>query len=143
MNNTKYSIYIDLIRFDSQGNPLLLMIYISVLIYMLLFFKYFNKNSILSTSEIVLLNMNLLSILVLILGYIIKIDFLTLMRVNMYFQIQLIILIPMVINKLKNVKIRFMLMYLGIIFLFFYFFITIYSNGVIYNLVPYRNILYN
>ena len=41
-------------------------------------FKYFNKNNILNTSEIVLLNMNLMSILVLIIGYIMKIDFLSL-----------------------------------------------------------------
>ena len=143
MNNTKYSIYLDLLRFDSQGNPLLLMIYISVLVYTLLFFKYFNKNSILNTSEIVLLNMNLMSILVLIIGYIMKIDFLTLMRVNMYFQIQLIIFIPMMIYKLKNQQIRFMLIYLGIVFLFSYFFVTIYKNGIIYNLVPYKHILYN
>ena len=143
INNTKYSIYLDLLRFDSQGNSLLLMIYISVLVYTLLFFKYFNKNSILNTSEIVLLNMNLMSILVLIIGYIMKIDFLTLMRVNMYFQIQLIIFIPMMIYKLKNQQIRFMLIYLGIVFLFSYFFVTIYKNGIIYNLVPYKHILYN
>ena len=143
INNTKYSIYLDLLRFDSQGNSLLLMIYILALVYTLLFFKYFNKNNILNTSEIVLLNMNLMSILVLIIGYIMKIDFLSLMRVNMYFQIQLIIFIPMMIYKLKNQQIRFMLMYLGVVFLFVYFFITIYKNGIIYNLVPYKHILYN
>lgn len=143
INNTKYSIYLDLLRFDSQGNSLLLMIYILALVYTLLFFKYFNKNNILNTSEIVLLNMNLMSILVLIIGYIMKIDFLSLMRVNMYFQMQLIILIPMIIYKLKNPQIRFMLMYLGVVFLFVYFFITIYKNGIIYNLVPYKHILYN
>ena len=143
INNTKYSIYLDLLRFDSQGNSLLLMIYILALVYTLLFFKYFNKNNILNTSEIVLLNMNLMSILVLIIGYIMKIDFLTLMRVNMYFQIQLIIFIPMMIYKLKNQQIRFMLIYLGIVFLFSYFFVTIYKNGIIYNLVPYKHILYN
>ena len=119
------------------------MIYILALVYTLLFFKYFNKNNILNTSEIVLLNMNLMSILVLIIGYIMKIDFLSLMRVNMYFQMQLIILIPMIIYKLKNPQIRFMLMYLGVVFLFVHFFITIYKNGIIYNLVPYKHILYN
>lgn len=141
INNSQYAIYLNGLKFDQKGNPLLLLIYISILIYILWFLGYFSRKITLNTQEIVLLNMNLMSILILILGYKLNIDFLSLMRVNMYFQIQLIVLIPMMMVKIQNHKIKFMLMYLAFVFLFFYYFNTLYSNGVVYNLVPYQTVL--
>lgn len=137
INNSQYAIYLNGLSFDSKGNPLLFLIYILILIYIPWLFGYFKGNVLLSIEEIVLLNMNLMSILVLLIGYNMNIDFLSLMRVNMYFQIQLIILIPMVMNRLQNIEVKFMLMYLGILFLIFYYFNTIYNNGIVYHLVPY------
>jgi hypothetical protein len=141
INNSQYYIYLNILTFDNKGNPLLLLIYVLILIFLPFFFGYFSKKIILNTQEIVLLNMNLMSILVLIIGYQLSIDFLSLMRVNMYFQIQLIILIPMLLIKIQNQKVKIMLMYLSIIFSFFYYFGTLYNNGIIYNLVPYKTIL--
>ncbi len=137
INNSQYTIYLNGLSFDSKGNPLLLLIYISILIYIPWFFGYFKKNISLTTQEVVLLNMNLMSILVLMIGYNMNIDFLSLMRINMYFQMQLIILIPMMMNRLQNKQVKFMLMYLGIVFLIVYYFNTIYNNGIVYHLVPY------
>ncbi len=141
INNSQYAMYLNEVKFDQKGNPLLLLIYISILIYIPWFLGYFSRKITLNTHEIVLLNMNLMSILILMLGYQLNIDFLSLMRVNMYFQIQLIVLIPMMMNKVQNHKINFMLMYLAVVFLFFYYFNTVYNNGVYYNLVPYQTIL--
>lgn len=141
INNSQYAIYLNGLSFDLKGNSFLLLVYISILIYIPCFLGYFKRNILLSEQEVVLLNMNLMSILVLLIGYNMNIDFLSLMRVNMYFQIQLIILIPMMMNRLENKQVKFMLMYLGIIFLIFYYFTTIYNNGLNYNLVPYKTIL--
>ena len=141
INSSKYAMYLNGVKFDQKGNPLLLLIYISILVYIPCFLGYFSRKKILNTQETVLLNMNIMSILFLILGYQLNIDFLSLMRVNMYFQIQLIVLIPMMMNKIKNQKINFMLKYLVFVFLFFYYFYTVYNNGVIYNLVPYQTVL--
>lgn len=141
INNSQYVIYLDGLRFDHKGNLLLILIYILILIHILWFFGYFSRRVVLNIKEVVLLNMNLMSLLILIIGCQLNIDFLSFMRVNMYFQIQLIILIPMMIIKIQSWKIKFVLMYLGMVFLFFYYFNTIYNHGFYYNLVPYKTIL--
>jgi len=138
---SKYSIYINLIRFDNKGNPLLLLLYITIMIYILFYMGYFSKKVFLSNTEVVLINMNILSIFEIIIAYILNIDFLTTMRLNMYFQIQLIILLPMMLLKIKNTLSRAILIYSGFCFLFFYYFYILYFKGEIYNLVPYKTII--
>jgi len=90
---------------------------------------------------VVLINMNILSIFEIIIAYILNIDFLTTMRLNMYFQIQLIILLPMMLLKIKNPLSRAILIYSGFCFLFIYYFYILYFKGEIYNLVPYKTIM--
>lgn len=141
INNSQYSIYLNGLKFEEKGNYLLLLIYICILIYIPFYLGYFSKRIILNKQEIVLINMNLMSILILILGYQLNIDFLSLMRVNMYFQIQLIILIPIIMTKIRNQKVKIIFIYLGVSFMFFYYLNLVYSKGVIYKLVPYQTIL--
>ena len=72
-----------------------------------------------------------------------NIDFLTIMRVNMYFTIQLIILIPIFFENIQNGNIKNLFILLNIIFFSFYFFYTLYFNGIEYNLTPYKTFLWN
>lgn len=141
INNSQYTIYLNILKYEQKANSLFLLIYISILIYIPWFLGYFSNKMILNAKETVLLNMNLMSLLILIVGYKLNIDFLSLMRVNMYFQIQLIILIPIMISKIHNLKIKNLLMYIIMVFILIYYFNTVYNNGTRYNLVPYKTVL--
>lgn len=143
ISHTKYIIYLEELKFDKSPNPILLIAYVLIFSFIPIFLGYFSKEKALSSKEIILSNMNLCSIFILLIGYLMNIDFLTLMRVNMYFTIQLIILIPIFFENIQNENIKNLFILLTIIFFSFYFFYTLYFNGIEYNLTPYKTFLWS
>lgn len=119
----------------------LLFIYICVFLVVPLLFGYFSNNKKLTTRLIVLLNMNFFSIIILLVGNIIGLSVISIMRLNMYFQLQIIILIPELINILKPIKLRVFIRISVILLLSIYYFYTIYVNGGVYKLTPYNTYL--
>lgn len=139
VENSQYAIYLNGFKFENTGNPFLMAIYELLLISFLISFGYFSASKQLNKSDILLLNMNIVSIFILLVGSVLKIDFLTVMRVNMYFQIQIIILIPRFLQSIKNEKLKFLFLYIGLVFISFYFFYSLYFNGEFYRLIPYTS----
>ena len=136
IENSKYSIYIKGLNFDQKGSYLFFSLYILVILGLIVFLGYFNQSVNFQKKEIVLINMSILSLFTLIVLNILEIDFLTLMRVNMYFQPQLIILIPLVISKI-NKSARLSFTYFSLIFCTSYFLSILYFKGEDYMLTPY------
>jgi len=138
IQNSQYFLYLDAIRFDQTGNIFFIFFYLVFLLLSLILFKYFSHSSNLSRTQVLLLNMNLASLFVLLLGVVMEIDFLTLMRVNSYFQVQLIVLIPMLLIEIRNCYLRVIGFFLCGTFCVSYFLYTLYSNGAAFQLVPYH-----
>ncbi|QKF76875.1 EpsG family protein [Arcobacter defluvii] len=141
ITNTGYRRYLIEGLYTQSVNLILLSIYIFSLMIFPFLFKYFNKNVELSNKMVFLLNMNFVSVLILVIGYILELSMISIMRINMYFQLQIIILIPEFLLIIKNKYIRFLLQYLMILVLSIYFFYTLFVNGELYKLVPYNTYL--
>ncbi len=136
---TPYGLYSE--ELFTLGWSSMTMIYLAILIYFINYFDYFNKAVQMSRSQIIACNMNLASMLVLFGGYVFELDFLTIMRLNNYFIIQLIILIPMWLRKEQVRFLRFY--YLAILALpFAYLIYTLFVNGENYRLTPYHTIFF-
>lgn len=138
IQNSQYFIYLDGLVFKQEGNPLFISGYLIFVVYSLVSLGYFSDSTQLSRTHVFLLNMNLASLFILSVGVVMKIDFLTLMRANSYFQLQLIVLIPVLLFKIKNIYFRSAGVYLCGLFCISYFLYTLLINGYNYQLVPYR-----
>lgn len=135
---TPYNMYLTTLRFADHSSQLFVALYCVVLIFFLIYFKYFNHKYNMDRGLIILLNMNILSILILLIGYELNIDFLSVMRVNMYFEMQLIILIPLFLVNLNNSKFKQLVFISIILFCTSYFFYLVAFKGEMYKLVPYN-----
>jgi hypothetical protein len=137
---TPYALYLG--ELFTGGWSFLTIIYFGMLIYFVNYFDYFNKSVQMSRSQIIACNMNLASVLVLLGGYVLELDFLTIMRLNNYFIIQLIILIPM---WLKSRHGRFLRIYYLVVLAlpFAYLLYTLLVNGGNYMLTPYDAIYFS
>lgn len=89
----------EVFRSDRTGSLPMFLSYILFLILMLLKMGYFNIDKQLARHELVILNMCLLSIFVLLIGFLMGLDFQTTMRANAYFTIQVIILLPWLLKE--------------------------------------------
>lgn len=138
---TPYSIYMENIRFSQSGDPFFLFVYFSILLFFPISFRYFNRAHHIDQSVIFLLNMCLLSCVSFLILFFMGVDFLTSMRLNMYFQMQLIILIPVFLLRIKDYEIKFSFLVFILFFLSFVFYKTIFINGQKYKLVPYQTVL--
>jgi len=138
IQNSKYNLYLDILIFGKEGSSFLLSVYLVCLVVPFVFFRYFSRGVPLSGNTVLLLNMNLASVFVLLLGAFLKIDFLILMRLNSYFQVQLIVLIPMLVVGIKNGYLRFLCAFGCIVFCGVYYFYILCEKGVEYKLVPYE-----
>jgi hypothetical protein len=138
IQNSQYDMYLNDLKFEKNGSIFFLSIYVILLLFPLIFFQYFSSGRRLQKNVVLLLNMNVASIFVLLLGALMGIDFLVLMRVNGYFQIQLIVLIPMLLEEIKNNYLKISAFYCCIVFCISYYFYTLYSNGSTYKLIPYE-----
>ena len=135
---TKYSIYLDLIKFEKTPNIPILLSYMTFMFLSLFYFGYFDRTAKVQRSTILLLNMNLASFLIFFIGFTLKLDYLSLMRVNNYFEMQLVILLPMILDRLSNMHLRAAVGVSLVAFCVSYFFYTVYINGETYVLVPYQ-----
>jgi len=129
----------DSFRSDRAVSSMLLTIYILSLFLPIFYFGYFNNEKKIPCREVVVLNMNLISILILLISAILQIDFQAAMRVNLYFSIQLIVVLPLLLLKLdRSLKIIIypaFLLSLGVVF-----FYTIIFKGGEYMLTPFKYI---
>lgn len=135
---TKYVVYLEHLRFSEQPNPGIFLLFIIFSLFIPIFLGYFRKNKFLELKEVVLVNMNLFSLLIILIGYKMGIDFSMIMRLNIYFQYQLIILIPIVIYSFQNKYFRFILNYSLLVFCTYYYFSMLFINGMDYKLIPYK-----
>ncbi|MDO6499531.1 EpsG family protein [Photobacterium sanguinicancri] len=122
-------------------SPLLLILYSSFLLIAPVFLGYFSKNVQLSRRLIILINLNFISILILFFGFMSGMSAVSIMRMNMYFQMQVVILLPELFLRVKPISARMLSGFLFLILLTFYFFNTLFSNGYLYKLTPYSTFL--
>ena len=124
-------------RSDRTGSLPVFVFYVSFLIFSLVLLGYFNPRKNLHRHELVILNMNLLSILILSMGFIIGLDFQATMRANVYFSIQLIVLIPWMLSRFSKF---FQMVVYPICFLLlgWIYFGTLIFKGEDYMLTPFR-----
>jgi hypothetical protein len=140
---TSYGMYLNDLTFTKKGNTVFLLLYFISLIIIIIFLGYFKRQKQLDKRIIFLLNMNLASIYFFVLGYfLLHLDFLSVMRLNMYFEMQLIVLIPMVLEKIYNKYLKLNLTYLSIIFFSAYYFYLLFTKGKIYHLIPYNILVF-
>lgn len=135
--NSQYNIYLAQVS-QNGSSGFLFQIYIVLLVCILIYFNYFKPKIILGKAEIVLLNMNIASIATLLVGHYLELSFLSIMRVNMYFQIQLIILIPILIHRIREHKLKQFVVIVTVLLCSGYFFYLLSFNGEIYHLLPYK-----
>jgi hypothetical protein len=136
---TPYALYLQEI-FTGDWS-FLTIIYVGVLIYFISYFHYFNKGVQIDRGQIIACNMNLASGLILLIGYVLKLDFLSIMRLNNYFIIQLIILIPVWLN-MQHGRIRRSCYIVVVAVSFVYLLYTLMVNGGNYMLTPYNAIFF-
>jgi hypothetical protein len=87
IQSSKYNMYLDYLMFDKEWIFFLLSVYLVCLVVPFIFLRYFFRGVQLPENIVLLLNMKLISVFVLLLGSLLRIDFLILMRLNSYFQI--------------------------------------------------------
>jgi hypothetical protein len=140
---TPYSMYLmeDGIRFEG-GNYTALYVYLVLMIVLMTKLNYFKRNEPIPLINAVLGNMGFSSIIVIIIGLFLNIDFLTIMRLNSYLIINIIIVIPLIIKQIGNQISKKIITYLLILFGSFYCFYTLMFNGEANKLVPYNFIFY-
>ncbi len=136
---TPYAIYIidDGLRFEG-GNYIALSFYLILSSLIVYKFKYFNRYYDVSVIKIILSNMNLLSIFTIIIGLFLNIDFLSMMRLNSFFIINLVISLPILIDDIISNKLKSVFFYILIIFGSSYCFYTLLINGEINHLTPFH-----
>jgi hypothetical protein len=137
---TPYGIYLWGMRFEGQWS-MLMPIYIGMLFYLPYRLHYFDKNTLIDSKVILMCNMCLASAYILFIGYILKIDFLTIMRINSYFIIQMVIIVPMQLkdNLSKFIKLKYVLVLTTPLIYLAY---TLFVNGDLYVLTPYKTIFW-
>lgn len=136
---TPYSMYLmeDGLRFEG-GNYTALYVYLMVMILFIVKLNYFNNNDQITLLNVILGNMSLCSIAVISTGLFLSVDFLTIMRLNAYLIINLILVIPVLIKQTKRRGYENALIFLIILFGLLYCFYTLIFNGAANKLVPYN-----
>lgn len=136
---TPYSIYVadGGLRFEG-GSYGALLLYCVLISYMTLRFGYFDSKQKISDGVVVLCNLNILSVLWIVSSLILGIDFLTLMRLNAYFTVQLIVLLPLLATTFRG-QVRGWGRIALLLLATFYLTYTLTFNGELYKLVPYRS----
>lgn len=134
---TKYGGYLAPI-FGQKNNVFFVIFNIGVMLFLLNYFKYFNQKKDVDRDIIVFSNMNMIFILIILLGTILQIDDLSIMRMALYFEIQILVLIPLFVTKIKNVQIKALSLLLIIILSTSYFVNLLYTKGELYRLTPYQ-----
>jgi len=136
---TDYRRYISGYGHDIPYNHYYLIIYVASLLLFPFLFSYFNKERYLDGVSVFLLNMNIVSFFIIVFGVVSGFSFLIFMRMNMYFQVQFLILIPIFLMRFES---RFRVVFTFAIFLILslYFFHLLYFNGEKYKILPYKSI---
>lgn len=137
IQNTYYFRYIDVLRSDANGSVFLIAGYVFLLGASVFFSGYFNSAKELSRMDIILLNLCLVSLFILLCGFLAGLDFAYVMRVNMYFTIQLLALIPILIRSLSR-PFQYLAYPVAVISLSYIYFSTLYLKGGIYHLTPFK-----
>lgn len=132
-----YFRYIEALRSDSVGSPALIGGYLLSITASIFALGYFNKDRNLSRPEIILLNMCWVSLLILLSGFSAGVDFAYVMRINMYFSIQLLALIPLLIRQL-TLPFQYFAYPSAAAALSYLYFSTLQMKGNIYVLTPFK-----
>lgn len=140
ISHTDYVAYTTFLKMKTQTPIVTMVIYIAGLLGIVYKIGYFSRDIKSMDRKIILLcNMNLMSIIWVIAGaFILKLDFISLMRTNMYFEIQSIILIPYIISHISNKKLRLGIKLILVLFCILYYLNLIIRHGSDFNLVPYQ-----
>lgn len=132
-----YFRYLEALRSDSVGSPALIGGYLLSITASIFALGYFNKDRNLSRPEIILLNMCWVSLLILLSGFSAGVDFAYVMRINMYFSIQLLALIPLLIRQL-TLPFQYFAYPSAAAALSYLYFSTLQMKGNIYVLTPFK-----
>jgi hypothetical protein len=129
----------DVFHSDKVGSLPLFAAYVAFLVFSVVALGYFDTNRQMTRSQVAVLNMCLLSIVVLIMGFLLGLDFQATMRANVYFSVQLIVVVPWLLSTLARstriVAYAMVLMTLPCIY-----WGTLYFKGTDYILTPYQTI---
>jgi len=132
-----YSIYFNK-EFLQQGISMkLLFLYVASMLFFLFYFGYFKKKVCMGREILVLLNMCLASVVVIVVMSAINASPTLMMRLNTYFQIQLIILFSYFFVSLRGRWIYYHIKMAFFILIGTYYFYTLFFNGARYSLTPY------
>ena len=134
---TKYDIYLTTLRFQESGRISLLIPYFCFILVVPLISGYF-KNNTLSISKVFMINMCFLSFGLVVGLLVIGVDFLTVMRVNSYFIVQFLILLPWLIDKIRPHSLRMILLLVIVFVAIFYNAHLLIVKGGSYMLTPYK-----
>lgn len=133
-----YAIYLFGLRFEGGPNSMpLFVLYCIFLLVSPYLLGYFDKKVAIQPVVIILCNMNFVSLLILIVGSFNSIDHLIYMRLNAYFTLQFIILMPILVFGV-NSKMRANLLIGLLLFCSLYYFNTLSLRGEDNMIVPYR-----
>jgi len=139
---TPYSIYVKSLIFGKKFSIVSIVVLIVVNSIPIVITKYFKNSTPISTTEVMIINMGLFSTATLLLGFYLKIDSLSIMRMNSYWQIQLVLVIPLIINIIREKHIRLIVYQIVFSTMAIMYLNTIMKNGELYMLVPYSTILF-
>lgn len=133
---TRYGIYLKSLRFSTSPS-LIFLPYLVLLVTLPISLGYFGDRIKLTDESVILCNITFASILLLLVGYGLGIDFLTLMRANNYLLIALPVLVVIFIEKLQD-RVKAFAFSFVVIFSLSYLAYTLLINGEKYKLVPYN-----
>ncbi|WP_234702574.1 EpsG family protein [Vibrio diabolicus] len=123
--------------YEQRVSVKLLFTYGFFLIIAPVFLGYFSKGREMERKLVVLLNMNFVSIFILVFGFASGMSAVSVMRMNMYFQMQILILLPVIFASIYPAIIRWFGIAFVIVALSGLFFYTVVVNGDVYKLTPY------
>lgn len=134
---TVYAIYLDNQFLSADLNVIFLLLYVASMLFFLLYFGYFNKRVYIGRELLILLNMCLMSISIVVGMIAVDASSTLMMRVNTYFQVQIIILFSYLFISLKGRLIYYYGKLAFFILIGSYYFYTLLVNGAKYSLTPY------
>lgn len=132
-----YSVYLTFLTGINNFSPALFIFYLLIQAFIIFNCGYFKRSQLLSVEVVLLLNMSLMSFLILLMCYLMGIDFLSTMRANMYFIMQLTILIPLWIRNIQNKVIAVIINCSLLLICTLYFFNIVFRVNYMDHLIPY------
>lgn len=137
LQNSYYFRFLEALRSDRKSSLVLVFGYVALVTTVVGLSGYFRSERHLTRIQIISLNLCLVSLLILAVGHYAGIDFAFVMRVNMYFSVPMIALIPMLVGTVQR-PLQHIAHLITVAALGALFFLTLYSKGNFYHLTPFR-----